>query len=128
MDLVKKCKKYQEHANITHLLAAPFQPIQSPYPFDRWGMDIVGKLPRALGQREYLIVAVDYFSKWVKAEGLSKISEKEVMKFVWKNIVCRFSIPMAFVMDNGTLFQGAKFRQWCEKLKIKQYYTSVATP
>ncbi|KAL0385975.1 UNVERIFIED_CONTAM: hypothetical protein Sradi_2991800 [Sesamum radiatum] len=31
-------------------------------------------------------------------------------------------------MDNGTQFQGAKFRQWCEELKIKQYYTSVATP
>ncbi|KAL0433417.1 UNVERIFIED_CONTAM: hypothetical protein Slati_2676000 [Sesamum latifolium] len=39
-------------------------------------MDIVGKLPRAPGQREYLIVVVDYFSKWVEAEALSKISEK----------------------------------------------------
>ncbi|KAL0378265.1 UNVERIFIED_CONTAM: hypothetical protein Sradi_3132000 [Sesamum radiatum] len=91
-------------------------------------MDIVGKLPRAPGQREYLIVAVDYFSKWVEAEALSKITEKEVMKFAWKNIVCRFGIPRAFVMDNGTQFQGAKLRQWCEELKIKQYYTSVATP
>ncbi|KAL0293068.1 UNVERIFIED_CONTAM: hypothetical protein Sradi_6958400 [Sesamum radiatum] len=64
----------------------------------------------------------------VEAEALSKITEKEVMKFTWKNIVCRFGIPRAFVMDNGTQFQGAKFRQWCEELKIKQYYTSVATP
>ncbi|KAL0399891.1 UNVERIFIED_CONTAM: hypothetical protein Sradi_2332400 [Sesamum radiatum] len=50
------------------------------------------------------------------------------MKFVWKNIVCRFGIPRAFVMDNGMQFQGAKFFQWCEELKIKQYYTLVATP
>ncbi|KAL0430421.1 UNVERIFIED_CONTAM: hypothetical protein Sradi_0668100 [Sesamum radiatum] len=128
MDLVRKCQKCQVHANITHLPATPLQPIQSPCPFDQWGMDIVGKLPRAPGQREYLIVAVDYFSKWVEAEALSKITEKEVMKFAWKNIVCRFGIPRAFVMDNGTQFQGAKLRQWCEELKIKQYYTSVATP
>ncbi|KAL0429035.1 UNVERIFIED_CONTAM: hypothetical protein Sradi_0529500 [Sesamum radiatum] len=123
MDLVRKCQKCQVHANITHLPATPLQPIQSPCPFDQWGMDIVGKLPRAPGQREYLIVAVDYFSKWVEAEALSKITEKEVMKFAWKNIVCRFGIPRAFVMDNGTQFQGAKLRQWCEELKIKQYYT-----
>ncbi|KAL0440298.1 UNVERIFIED_CONTAM: Retrovirus-related Pol polyprotein from transposon [Sesamum latifolium] len=106
----------------------PLQPIQSPCPFDQWGMDIVGKLLRAPGQQEYLIVAVDYFSKWVEAEALSKIFEKKVMKFVWKNIVCRFGILRAFVMDNGTQFQGAKFCQWCEELKIKQYYTIVATP
>ncbi|KAL0384983.1 UNVERIFIED_CONTAM: Transposon Ty3-G Gag-Pol polyprotein [Sesamum radiatum] len=79
MDLVRKCQKCQVHANITHLPATPLQPIQSPCPFDQWGMDIVGKLPRAPGQREYLIVAVDYFSKWVEAEALSKITEKEVM-------------------------------------------------
>ncbi|KAL0448431.1 UNVERIFIED_CONTAM: hypothetical protein Slati_1399500 [Sesamum latifolium] len=125
MDLVKKC---QEHANITHLPAAPLQPIQSSCPFDKWGMDIVGKLPRAPGQWEYLILAVDYFSKWMEAEALSKISKKEVMTFGGKNIICRFGIPRAFVMDNGTQFQGAKFRQWCEELKIKQYYMSVPTP
>ncbi|KAL0403888.1 UNVERIFIED_CONTAM: hypothetical protein Sradi_2029600 [Sesamum radiatum] len=39
-----------------------------------------------------------------------------------------FGIPRVFVMDNGTQFQLVKFRQWCEELKIKQYYTSVATP
>ncbi|KAL0434950.1 UNVERIFIED_CONTAM: hypothetical protein Sradi_0202900 [Sesamum radiatum] len=50
------------------------------------------------------------------------------MKFVWKNIVCRFDIPREFVMDNGTQFKRAKIFQWCEELKIKQYYTLVATP
>ncbi|KAL0303736.1 UNVERIFIED_CONTAM: hypothetical protein Sradi_6241700 [Sesamum radiatum] len=65
--------------------------------FDQWGMDIVGKLSRAPEQREYFIVAVDYFSKWVEAEALSKISAKEVMKFFWKDIVCRFGIPRAFL-------------------------------
>ncbi|KAL0413364.1 UNVERIFIED_CONTAM: hypothetical protein Sradi_1538100 [Sesamum radiatum] len=72
--------------------------------------------------RKYLIVVVDYFSKLVEAEALCKISEKEVMKFLWKNIICRFNIARAFVMDNDTQFQGAKFLQWCKELKIKQYY------
>ncbi|KAL0399747.1 UNVERIFIED_CONTAM: hypothetical protein Sradi_2318000 [Sesamum radiatum] len=108
--------------------AAPMQPIPNPCPFDQWGMDLIGKLPRATGQREYLIVAVDYFSKWVEAEPLSKISEKEIIKFVWRNIICRFGIPRAFVTDNGTQFQGKEFKRWCLELKIKQYFTSVGTP
>ncbi|KAK4394711.1 hypothetical protein Sango_1625400 [Sesamum angolense] len=104
------------------------QPIPNPCPFDPWGMDLVEKLPRAMGQREYLIVAVDYFSKWVEAEPLSRISEKEIIKFVWKNIICRFGIPRAFIIDNGTQFQGKEFKRWCLELKIKQYFTFVGTP
>ncbi|KAL0368519.1 UNVERIFIED_CONTAM: hypothetical protein Scaly_1070800 [Sesamum calycinum] len=63
MDMVRRCQKCQEHANITYTPATLMQPIPNPCPFDQWGMDLVGKLPRATGQREYLIVAVDYFSK-----------------------------------------------------------------
>lgn len=75
-----------------------------------WGVDIVEKLPRAVGQKEYLIVTMDYFIKWEEAEPLSRISGKEVMKFVWQNIICCFGIPRAFVTDNGTQFQGAKLK------------------
>ncbi|KAL0305141.1 UNVERIFIED_CONTAM: hypothetical protein Sangu_3048900 [Sesamum angustifolium] len=66
------------------------RPLESPCPFDQWGIDLVGPLPQATGQRKFLIVAVDYFTKWVEAEPLAKISEKEVIKFLWRNIVCRF--------------------------------------
>ncbi|KAL0319852.1 UNVERIFIED_CONTAM: Ribonuclease HI [Sesamum radiatum] len=89
MDLVRKCKKCQEHANITHLPAAPLQPIQSPCPFDQWGMDIVGKLPRAPGQREYFIVAVDYFSKIILQSLKTKLEEakgnwvEELLGVLW---------------------------------------------
>ncbi|KAL0436078.1 UNVERIFIED_CONTAM: Gag-Pol polyprotein [Sesamum radiatum] len=102
--------------------------VESPCPFDMWGMDIVGKLPRATGQREYLIVAVDYFTKWVEAEPLAKIGEKEVMKFIWQNIICRFGLPRVLIADNGTQFQGGKLKSWLEELKIRQLFTSVNNP
>ena len=51
-------------------------------PFDQWGMDIVGPFPMATGQRKFLLVAVDYFSKWVEAEPLAKITEQMVKKFI----------------------------------------------
>ncbi|KAL0439767.1 UNVERIFIED_CONTAM: hypothetical protein Slati_2459700 [Sesamum latifolium] len=61
--LVRKCSHCQKHANHLHKPATFMKTLESPCPFDMWGMDIVGKLPRATGQKEYLIVVVDYFTK-----------------------------------------------------------------
>ncbi|XP_012839245.1 PREDICTED: uncharacterized protein LOC105959647 [Erythranthe guttata] len=74
--LVRRCKPCQEHANIPHLPAALMQPIDSPISFAQWGMDLVGPFPPATGGRKYLIVAVDYFTKWVEAEPLARIREE----------------------------------------------------
>ncbi|KAL0381941.1 UNVERIFIED_CONTAM: Polyprotein P3 [Sesamum latifolium] len=81
-----------------------------PCPFMQWGIDIVGPFPLAAGQRKFLLVAVDYFTKWVEAEPLARITEGEVMKFIWKNIICRFGIPREIISDNGRQFQGQRYR------------------
>ncbi|XP_073022575.1 uncharacterized protein [Primulina eburnea] len=128
LQLVKHCRACQEHANLYHQPATLLQPLESPLPFAQWGMDLVGPFPLATGQRKFLIVAVDYFTKWVEAEALAKISEKEVISFLWKNIVCRFGIPRALISDNGTQFSGRKLKEWCEGLSIRQFFTSVGNP
>ncbi|KAL0458916.1 UNVERIFIED_CONTAM: hypothetical protein Slati_0518800 [Sesamum latifolium] len=99
-----------------------------PCPFRQWGIDIVGPFPLAAGQRKFLLVAVDYFTKWIKAEPLARITEGEVMKFIWKNIICRFGIPREIISDNGRQFQGRKIQEWCQGLRIKQRFTTVAHP
>ncbi|XP_073152681.1 uncharacterized protein [Henckelia pumila] len=91
-------------------------------------MDIVGPFPISTGQRKFLLVAVDYFSKWEEAEPLAKITEKEVLSFLWKKIVCRFGIPRRLVSDNERKLCGDKVRAWCQELKIEQVFTSVAYP
>ncbi|KAL0433495.1 UNVERIFIED_CONTAM: hypothetical protein Slati_2683800 [Sesamum latifolium] len=91
-ELVRRFRACQEHANVNHQPTVLMQPLESPCPFDQWGLDLVGPFPQATGQRKFFIVAVDYFMKWVEAEALAKTSEKEVIKFLWKNIICRFGI------------------------------------
>ncbi|KAL0320131.1 UNVERIFIED_CONTAM: hypothetical protein Sradi_5274600 [Sesamum radiatum] len=100
----------------------------SPCPFTQWGMDIVGHFPVASGQRKLLLVAIDYFTKWVEPEPLACITEGEVMKFFWKNIVCRFGVPREIISDNGRQFQGRRIQEWCQGLHIKQRFTSVTHP
>ncbi|XP_075498803.1 uncharacterized protein LOC142537118 [Primulina tabacum] len=85
-----------------------------------------GPLPNCSGSEKFLLVAVDYFSKWVEVEPLAKITEQEVLKFLWKNIVCRFGVPRKLISDNGRQFQGKEITSWCRKMKITQSFTSVA--
>ena len=68
-------------------------PITRPWPFAQWRMDIVGPLPTATIQKKFLLVVTDYFSKWIGAKAYASIKDKDFMKFIWKNIVCRFRIP-----------------------------------
>ena len=91
-------------------------------------MDIVGPLPAAPTQKKFLLVATDYFSKWVEAEAYASIKEKDVTKFRWKNIVCRFGIPHTIIADNGPQFDSIAFRNFCSELNIQNSYSTPRYP
>jgi hypothetical protein len=91
-------------------------------------MDLVGPLPRAMGNRRWLIVATDYFTKWVEAEPLANIRDKDSIKFVWKNIITRFGIPKTIILDNGMQFNSKPFIKYCSELGIRNIYSSLAYP
>ena len=99
-DLVKKCKICQEHAKISRLPSEPLTSITSPWPFQQWGLDILGLLPLGKGQCKFIIVAVDYFTKWAEAEPFDTITEQKIRNFMWRAIICRFGIPRALVLEN----------------------------
>ena len=127
-ELVRKCKVCQEHAKISHLPSEPLTSITSPWPFQQWGLDILGPLPIGKGQCKFIVVAVNYFTKWAEAEPLATITEQKVCNFVWRAIICRFGIPRALVSDNGKQFDNPKFRDFCAELGIKNYYSSPTHP
>ena len=87
-------------------------------------MDIVGPLPTRVAQKKFLLIAIDYFSKWVEAKAYESIKDKDVSKFIWKNIVCQFRIPWAIVTNNGPQFDSTVFRTFCSKLNIKNLYST----
>ena len=91
-------------------------------------MDIVGPLPAAAAQKKFLLVVTDYFSKWVEAEAYASIKDKDVTKFVWKNIVCRFGIPQTIIADNGPQFDSIAFRNFCSELNIRNSYSTPCYP
>ena len=105
-EYVRKCKQCQKHAPLIHRPAGHLNPISSPWPFAQWGLDILGPFPRATGNRRFVLVAVDYFTKWAEAEALANIRDVDVKKFVWKNIITRFGVPDSLISDNGLQFDS----------------------
>lgn len=67
---VKKCRSCQIFDNIPRLPSIEQTPVISAWPFDMWIIDLMGKFPRGKGDMEYLVVIVNYFSKWVEAKPL----------------------------------------------------------
>ena len=73
----------------------------------------MGPPPPAPAQKKLLLVATDYFSKWKEADAFASIKDRDVNRFIWKNIVCRFDIPRLIVSDNGPQFDSRVYRDFC---------------
>ena len=100
-------------------------PITSPWPFYKWGIDIACPFPVAPGGLKFLIVAINYFTKWIEAKAVATITGNQIKRFIWDNIVCRFGLPGEIVSDNGKQFRDNPFKDWCAELKITQHFASV---
>ena len=70
----------------------------------------------------------NYFSKWVEAEAFASIKDKDVIQFVWKNIIFRFRIPQSIVIDNRPQFDSRVYKNFCNELKIKNLYSTPRYP
>nr|GEW40712.1 reverse transcriptase domain-containing protein [Tanacetum cinerariifolium] len=93
-----------------------------------WGIDIAGLFSEGPGKVKFLIVVMDYFTKWIEAKAVVTITGSQVKKFVWDNIVCRFGLLREIVSDNNKQFSDNPFKDWCDKLNITQRFASVKHP
>ncbi|KAK2372840.1 hypothetical protein QL285_073931 [Trifolium repens] len=125
---VRSCDKCQRYAELHHAPGEPLKTVMSPWSFYIWGVDILGPFPASQGQVKFLLVAVDYFTKWIEAESVATISAEKVKHFYWKKIICRFGLPKFIVSDNGTQFTSEKVIQFCEGYGIRNTFISVEHP
>ena len=88
----------------------------------------MGPFLTTIRQLKFLVVDIDYYTKWVEVEALATITEKNIRNFVWRNIVYRNEIPRVLVLDNGNQFDNESFRDFCSQLGIMNHYSSPAHP
>jgi len=127
-DYANLCDKCQRHGDMHLAPPAELTSLVSPWPFAWWGIDLLGPFPKATGQLKYLIVAIDYSTKWIETDPLAKITTKNVLRFFKRNILARFGVPTLVIFDNGTQFTDQSFQDYLRKIGIKQSFTSVEHP
>ena len=128
VELVKKCNKCQRFRNVQRLPAKRLTTITSPWPFAQWGIDIISPLPQGKGHVKFLLIVIDYFTKWVEAEALATITKARIRSFVWKNIICKFGIPRTIISNNGQQFDNQGLRDFRLGLGIKNQFSSPGHP
>ncbi|GKC45223.1 reverse transcriptase domain-containing protein [Tanacetum coccineum] len=108
-DLVTRCDTCQRQGKILQRDEMPQNSIQVCEIFDVWGINFMGPFPSSRGNK-YILVAVDYLSKWVKANALPTNDARVVCKFL-KSLFARFSAPRAIISDRGTHFFNDQFAE-----------------
>ncbi|XP_073113079.1 uncharacterized protein [Elaeis guineensis] len=120
----KSCAQCQKMGRITKRHMMPLNPILVVEVFDVWGIDFMGPFPNSFGN-EYILVAVDYVSKWGEAIVCRTPDSKMVIKFLKENILSRFGIPRAIISDRGTHFCNRPFATLMKKYNVTH---KLATP
>ncbi|MCO5591440.1 hypothetical protein L7F22_045423 [Adiantum nelumboides] len=96
--------------------------------FEKWGIDVVGPLPITNRGKNYILTPVDYLSRWAEAKAVRQITPKDVAKFVYEEICCKFGVPLELLSDQGPRFQAELLDFLCEKMKITRKFTTPYYP
>ena len=96
----KGCQDCQCFGNVQKSPASAMNPIIKPWPFRGWGIDLIGQIfPPSSKGHKFILVATDYFTKWVEAIPLKTVTSKNMINFVREHIVYRFGIPQTITTD-----------------------------
>nr|GEX69034.1 reverse transcriptase domain-containing protein [Tanacetum cinerariifolium] len=125
-DLVKSCDSCQRQGKISQRDEMPQNIIQVCEIFDVWGIDFMGPFSSSRGNR-YILVAIDYLSKWAEAKALPTIDARVVVKFL-KSLFARFGTPRAIISDRETHFCNDKFAKVMSKYGVTHRLATTYHP
>src|SRR5437763_9548431 len=103
-------------------------PIEVEEPFERIGIDFVGPLEKTRRGNRYILVTMDYLTKWPEAKAMKNATATNVVKFIYEVIICRHGCPKIILLDRGTHFRNKLVEELCEKFEIKHKLSAPYHP
>jgi hypothetical protein len=128
IESVKKCHPCQIFSQKMRAHPAPMFPVITIGPFTKWGIDYTTCNPPSARGHRYIIVAVDYFTKWVEAMPTFKDDGETATLFLFNQIIARFGVPREIVTDHGSHFQNQMMSELTSKLGLRQEHSSPYYP
>ncbi|RVW21000.1 Pol polyprotein [Vitis vinifera] len=102
--------------------------LTSPWPFSVWGIDIIGKIsPKSSSGHEFILVAIDYFTKWVEAASYARLTSSGVASFIRSHIICRYGVPHELISDRGVHFR-AEVDTLVQRYSIRHHRSTAYRP
>ncbi|WCJ18434.1 hypothetical protein M5689_000786 [Euphorbia peplus] len=126
---VQKCHKCQIYADNSNAPTTSLHVMTAPWPFSMWGLDVIGAIePKASNGHRFILVAIDYFTKWVEAASYANVTSAVVKKFIRNNIICRYGLPERIITDNAKNFNSKAMEELCTQFKIRHHNSTPYRP
>ena len=94
------------HGDLIHMPPSELHALTSPWPLSVWGIDIIGKISsKSFNGHEYILVPIDYFTKWVEAASYARLTAVRVAKFIRSHIIYRYGVH-ELISNRGVHFRG----------------------
>ncbi|WJX45968.1 hypothetical protein P8452_32810 [Trifolium repens] len=116
----KGCQECQRHSGIQHVPASELHSLVKPWPFRGWALDLIGEIkPASSKNQRYILVGIDYFTKWIEAIPLPNVDQEAVINFIQNYIIYRFGIPETITTDQGSVFTGRKMQEFAQEIGFR---------
>ena len=116
------------HGDLIHVPPSELHALTSPWPFSVWGIYIIGKIsPKSSSGHELILVAIDYFTKWVEAASYARLTSARVASFIRSHIICRHGVPHELISDRGSHFR-AEVDTLLQRYGVQYHRSSVYMP
>ncbi|KAK2382415.1 hypothetical protein QL285_069951 [Trifolium repens] len=127
IEYAKGCQECQRHSGIQHVPASELHSIIKPWPFRGWALDLIGEIkPASSKSQRYILVGIDYFTKWIEAIPLPNVDQEAVINFIQNHIIYRFGIPETITTDQVEIhLQSARVQRQME-IPLDHYWQMMS--
>ena len=125
INFAKCCELCQLHGDFIHQPPQPLHPSVLSWPFETWGMDVIGSFtPPSSKAHKYILAITDYFSKWAEAIPLKEVRAEDVADFIRTHVIYRYGVPSKIISDNALYFKCKAMVKLMNKYKFKHSFFS----
>ena len=121
-----KCQIFEGKKN---LLPLPLKPVSTEIPFQQWGLEFIGEIhPPSSAQHKWILIATNYFTKWIEAIPSRQSTDIVIITFLETNILSRFGCPTKLITDNAIAFKSKRMIDLCNKYHITLGHSTTYYP
>lgn len=126
---MQTCHKFHIYADKIHVLPVPLNILISPCPFAMLSIDVIGRIkPTTSNRHHFILVAINYFTKWVEAISYANVTRQLMVRFLKKEIICRYGVPNKIITENGSNLNNKMMKELRKNFKIEHHNSSLYRP